>query len=180
MPPVSLNLGLAVLAAAALTACLTPGGNPCSYGQAVTIPAGDPSPPLVAVELFLPDGRVVSMAPGTAPQAITSTSAGQVTIVVKSIDPQGSQDVQVWVEKKECTTAGDDAACTSGGLLAHPAVSSPDAGTRGAQACTERLVSHTVGVAKTPTRELWQSVTLVGRNFGGQSTTLGPFTLRVQ
>lgn len=172
---------LVAVIGAALGACNTlPTGSTCIIGQPVTIPTTDSSPPSVAVDFFLPDGRTVSFPPGAATQLVSSNSNGLVTVIAKATDPQGSQDIQVWAAERSCTSSGNTTTCAGPGLLGAPSASNPNPGTAGMTACTEILTKHNIRVFKDPTRDISQEVTIVGRNFAGQQTTLGTFTLRAQ
>ena len=181
MPRVS-SLGLLVAAAVTtLSACNTPpSGSACAIGQPVTIPSSDSSPPAVAVDFFLPDGRTISMTSGSPAQIITSASSGTVTVIAKATVPQGSQDVQVWAGERRCTSSAGTTSCSGPGLLGAPSASNPNTGTPGMAACTERLVSHNVQILNNSTRDISQEISIVGKNFAGQQTTLGIFTLRAQ
>jgi hypothetical protein len=149
-------------------------------GQPVTIPTADTSQPAVLVDLLLPDHRTVSFATGAAQQIVTSAASGPVSILARAVDQQGAQDIEIWAGERRCETNGGTTTCSGPGLLAYPTSHNTDTGSAGAIGCTERLATADINISKVGNQSREQVVHLVGKNFGGQSTMLGFFTLSVQ
>ena len=147
-----------------------PSGNSCFSGAAVTIPATDATPPAMTLDVHLPDGKLVTLVPGSSGTAdVTSASGGTVTLIAKATDPEGVRDVQLWVQDENCHV-GQPQSCSGPGLGGAPSATNPDTQGTGATGCTERVVTENVQIGSNGSRFLSQQVFAKGVNFGGGTT----------
>ena len=157
-----------------------PTSSQCLLGQPVAIPPSDASLQTVVADLYLPDGRTVSLSASNLPPSVVSNRNGQVTVIAKAMDPEGVQDIQIWAAEKSCTTSGSIVTCAGPGLLGAPSASNPDAGAVGATGCTERAITQKLDVYKAASRDVSHEVTIVGTNFSGQKASLGIVLVQAQ
>ena len=158
----------------------TPTRPTCGLGVPTTVPANDTTAPAVALDIFLADGRRLSVAGASSAPTTVSQPSGRFTLIAKAADPDGPKDIQIWVSTRECTTSGTQTNCTGPGLLAAPAASNPNAAAVGGSTCTERIAQMNLDVVNTSVRQVTHDITVKAINFGGQITEITNIKLVAQ
>lgn len=165
---------LPIVVIPALSSCTSNPAQPaCVLGSPTTVPATDASPPTAALDIFLADGRVVSIAGGSTPLSVTQPS-GRVTLIAKATDANGPKDIQIRVETITCTIAGGAATCGSPVLSI---ASNANTTAVGSPTCTERIAQINLDVIDTSTRRVSHSVSVVAVNYGGQRAEIKNISL---
>lgn len=147
----------------------------CENGKAVTIPSQDGTDPGIAFQFELESGQVVTVTRSTMPYAIRAPSGSNMQLTAISRDPQGVQDVQLWIGTRNCSTdlATNITSCSGPGLLAAPIASNPDLGQPGGTGCSARVVQQTLSPIADDQRSTSYEVRATGKNFGGGESSLG-------
>ena len=153
--------------------------NNCFSGTSITIPASDATPPTTVMDVHLPNKPIITVTPPSP--AVSSTIGGSdtVTIIAKGTDPEGTKDIQIWVEETWWTTSGGTTTQTGPGLLGAPEAHNLDNGTAGAKGCTERVATLNLYIKQR--RKLATSYRIrtwaTAINFGGAKVNSAVVTL---
>jgi hypothetical protein len=158
----------------------TPTRPTCGLGVPTSVPANDTTAPTAALDIFLADGRRLSVVGGSSAPTTVSQPPGRFTLIAKAADTDGPKDIQIWVRTRECTTAGTQTSCTGPGLLGAPAASNPSSGAVGSSTCTERIAQINLDVVNTSVRQVTHDITVKAINFGGQVTEITNIKLVAQ
>lgn len=165
---------------AAITGCNT--ASHCPVGQEIVIPASDTTDPSVVIDFHLPNGSIVTVAPGSGVSTVPVAGGGKVTVIVNAKDGEGVQDSQIWAAP--ITIRIDPATGTASrsgpALLGNPTTSNRDGGSAGQKGCTERIASTNLEVTKSSTGSVSFQVHAVAVNFGGRNVSTPPITLVAQ
>jgi hypothetical protein len=170
-------IAFTILEATGITGCQT-----CHIGHRIVIPSSDATDPSLTIDFRLPNGSVVTVAPGSATSTISVPGGGKVTVVAKVKDGEGVQDVQIWAASITWTTNPNTGTISQSGpgLLGGPTSSNRDSGSAGQHGCTERLVKQDLEVQKTPHRRVSYEVSARGVNFGGRVVSTPTVRLEAQ
>lgn len=120
----------------------------------VTIPASDPTPPSVILDVhFSQSGKAyISVTPYSGDLTSMITPNEEISLAAKGTDADGGcQDIQIWVETTTWKQNPDGSMTQTGsGLQGMPTASNPDLSAKspGDQARKERLLTHKVDIAQ--------------------------------
>lgn len=147
-------------------------------GCDVEIPASDASAPAIRMTLQLPDGTVIEPTHDPSTREVTLPSNSDVTVRVSAEDPQGAQNVQLWLATEVCQFSGDMASCSGPGLQGRPAIENPDASRPGQTGCRERWVEWKVRVRRSASSRTSIQASVTGQNFSRRKANSALYWLR--
>ena len=181
-PPLWRSVFCGCLILTTLAGC---GSMSCFTGSEIAIPASDSTSPTVTLEVRMPDGSVVNLAPPAVPNSkVIVPVNGDVSLTAVASDPQGVRDVRLFVNpgRDVINNATGIGTRTGPGLLSGPTKSNRDNASVGQAGCTARVAVQTVPVEHVAnslgSRTLFYEVWVEGENFGGQSVRIPMFELR--
>ena len=143
----------------------------CGPEDYVDVPASDPTPPTVAMDVPVPGRPTLNVKDGGAP-ASGGIGAGQVAtaIAVGTDNDGGVRTVQIWATYTHWTANTQ----TGPGLAGAPEAENASTATQGERTLKQRIVSHNFDMTQIPAGATRARIVIwaVATNFhGGQATT---------
>ena len=153
----------------------------CLTGSPVTVPNGDSTPPTAGMTAnFSTNKPMLTVSSGGADVSGSISRNDIVSLIATGSDPDGVQDIQIWVEETWWYNQNGFTKQVGPGLLGAPESSSPDSTKPGGQACPTRLLGLNLDITtRSKQADQYRIRTwATGVNFSGTKVNTSVLTLR--